>query len=304
MGFSINSNIKGSAMNTQYSTCLVCNSQFKIRKNKANKYCGMSCYRVAQKRGDYIGKKAQPIGKCLNCESDVYGSFSKKRCGEKSTYIFCNRLCYDNHRSKIKEINFNDCACCGKKLGFKKSHNYKTKYCNNDCRNEHNKSKDRNCISCGIWFSSLKWNTTAKRLVADNARKTCSNECYINNIKNNQERKDKISKAFTASKHPNWQGGSQLSRSNFRGYEWRRIRLDAIERDGFRCVHCGIDRESHFARYKCDFNVNHIKPFHQFGGKTELANKLSNLETLCKSCHTKADWKYRKENHIQLILGV
>lgn len=294
-------------MTNTHSTCAVCNSQFKTEKHKTNKFCGISCYRESQKRGDYIGTRENAAKHaCKECGARVFGkSMSTKRDGTQSTDIFCNRECYDKYRSKIKNDNFGECACCGKKLGFKRSHNYKTKYCDLLCKNEHKKSKDRHCISCGVWFSALKiFKDRGKKLVADNTRKTCSTECYINNIKNNQDRKDKISTAFTGKKHPNWQGGTALIRSGFRGYEWKNIRQEAIKRDRFKCNHCGIGRDEHYEKYNCDFNVNHIKPFFQFGGKTELANKLSNLETLCKSCHTKADWKYRKENQIQLGLGL
>ena len=195
------------------------------------------------------------------------------------------------------------CAGCDNEISRAHGHGTNAKYCSNDCKLNHKKSKDRHCISCGVWFSSLKWNNTIGRLVADNFRKTCSEECYINQIKTNQERKDKISQAFQGAKHPNWQGGSSfMSDRGFRGSNWQAIRYQIIERDGFKCVQCGIGREEHYKRYRCDFNVNHKKPFHQFGGKTELANKPSNLEALCKSCHTKADWQYRKSNQIQQIL--
>lgn len=291
-------------MNNAYSICITCEAQFKPKKGKSNNFCSIPCYRVHQRSGAYKSGSNRKHT-CKECGSQVVGkSLSTKRDGTKSNDIFCNRICYDEHRRKIKDNNFKNCAYCDKKLGFKESHNYNTKYCDNTCRLEDKKSKDRNCIHCGVWFSSLKWNTTIKRLVADNARKTCSTECYINNIKENKERKAKISKAFTAEKHPNWQGGLHACRSGFRGADWKNVRLKAIKRDGFKCVDCGINREDHFEKYGCDFNVNHIKPFFQFGGNTALANKLSNLETLCKSCHTKADWKYRKENQMQLGLGL
>lgn len=289
-------------MNAEHSTCLICNSQFKINKNKSNKYCGMACYRLAQKRGDYVQTKAKPTGSCLNCGMDVYKPLSRKRNGEKSENIYCNRSCYDSHRAKIKETPKSLCLNCNGPILLNATASATPKYCCWDCRNEHKKSKDRYCISCGVWFSSLKWNTTIKRLVADNARKTCSHECYIENIKTNKERKEKISNAFTGNKHPNWLGGSSyLDFGGFRGSNWQQIRRKVIERDGFKCLHCGIGRDEHKEKYKCDFNVNHKIPFHQFGGKNELANRLSNLETLCKSCHTKADWKYRKENQMQNV---
>lgn len=292
-------------MNEVHSTCIICNSQFTIRKNKANKFCGISCYRIHQKSGNYK-KGSSRVYNCKECNSTVVGrSKTSKRNGTQSNNIFCNRDCYDLHRKKIKEDNFKNCTNCGKKLGFKEGHNYNAKYCDSNCRFEYKKSKDRNCISCGVWFSSLKWNSSIKRLVADNFRKTCSHDCYIKNIKTDISRKEKISAAFIGSKHPNWQGGSSyLNKRGFRGADWKIVREKAIVRDKERCCGCGMNREDHFKKYNCDLNVNHIKPFYQFGGMTRNANKLNNLETLCRSCHTKADWKYRRENSIQLNLAL
>lgn len=286
-------------------TCIVCNSQFNFKAEKSNKYCGMACYRIAQKRGDYLGfREAKRKYKCSHCGSEVAGkSKSTTRNGGVSENIFCNRDCYDAFRSAIKNKPKGECLNCSVVLTNENTNNPNPKYCSNACKLEHKKSKDRYCISCGVWFSSLKWNRSAGRLVADNARKTCSEECYIEQIKTNKERKEKISNAFAGASHPNWQGGSSyLSDRGFRGSNWQMIRQQIIERDGFKCVRCGIGRTKHYERYHCDFNVNHKKPFHQFGGKTKLANKPSNLETLCKSCHTKADWQYRKANPIQQIL--
>jgi hypothetical protein len=55
----------------------------------------------------------------------------------------------------------------------------------------------------------------------------------------------------------------------------------------------------HLERFSMGLNVNHKTPFHQHTNKT-TANRLSNLEALCKSCHTKEDWKWRKTHPIQL----
>ena len=115
-----------------------------------------------------------------------------------------------------------------------------------------------------------------------------------------EARKEKISKAFTGPNHPNWQGGSH--KIDKRGAGWQRLRKQVTKRDSYKCCHCGIDRDQQFERYGRDFSINHIIPFHQ-SGNTIKANKLSNLETLCDSCHTKADWKYRKENPMQGVLN-
>lgn len=290
-------------MTVLYYNCLTCDKQTKAVKGKSNKFCSIDCYRVMQRSGAYK-KGSSRIHKCTNCGNTVVGvSKNKKRDGSQCDYIFCNRDCYDIYRSKIKAEIKGVCLNCNTEITKTMTSNRNPKYCGNICKLEHKKSKDRHCVSCGVWFSSLKWNSSAGRLVADNNRKTCSYQCQIQHIKTNQGRKEKISKAFSGANHPNWQGGSSyLDNRGFRGSNWKLIRSKVIERDNFKCLHCGMGQDEHKKKYGCDFNVNHKIPFYQFGGKTELANRLNNLETLCKSCHTKADWKYRKENQIQQIL--
>lgn len=66
-------------------------------------------------------------------------------------------------------------------------------------------------------------------------------------------------------------------------YEWRRVRMVVLKRDGRRCVCCGATPETGAV-----MNVDHIKP-----RKThpELALDESNLQVLCGECnHGKGNW--------------
>lgn len=56
---------------------------------------------------------------------------------------------------------------------------------------------------------------------------------------------------------------------------WPALRLQAKRRDGFRCVGCG-------ARGRLE--VDHVQPVRTH---PELAFDLSNLQTLCVSCHSR-----------------
>jgi 5-methylcytosine-specific restriction endonuclease McrA len=56
---------------------------------------------------------------------------------------------------------------------------------------------------------------------------------------------------------------------------WRALRLQALRRDGFRCVRCGGRRR---------LEVDHIKPVRTH---PELAFVLSNLQTLDAVCHSR-----------------
>ncbi len=75
-----------------------------------------------------------------------------------------------------------------------------------------------------------------------------------------------------------------------RGPNWTEMRRRARERDGYRCRHCGApEREDR------EHDVHHLRPFRDFGyapGENDhylLANELSNLVTLCRACHWRAD---------------
>jgi len=76
-----------------------------------------------------------------------------------------------------------------------------------------------------------------------------------------------------------WRGGC----IEYRGPNWPEQRAAALERDAYTCQHCNN---------KDDLDIHHIKPYQTFSNYLE-ANALENLVTLCKSCHTTADWEYR-----------
>jgi RNA-directed DNA polymerase len=61
-----------------------------------------------------------------------------------------------------------------------------------------------------------------------------------------------------------WNGRTEIS-------DWRNIRDEALERDGYQCTKCGS---------RGDLDVHHIKPRHNGGTDT-----LDNLITLCEKCH-------------------
>ena len=81
-----------------------------------------------------------------------------------------------------------------------------------------------------------------------------------------EERKRKISEAFTGEKHPNWKGGGL-----------RFWMLQAKVRDNYTCQICGNN----------DKDV--VEADHILAKKLrpDLAKELSNLLTLCANCHKK-----------------
>ena len=65
------------------------------------------------------------------------------------------------------------------------------------------------------------------------------------------------------------------SRASYGSARWRRVRRLAVERDGHRCVLCGSGDHPH---------VDHIDGQ---GLDGPHAFELSNLRTLCRSCHSR-----------------
>lgn len=57
---------------------------------------------------------------------------------------------------------------------------------------------------------------------------------------------------------------------------WKAIRLQALRRDGWKCVKCGASG----CRLECD----HIKPVRE---APELSYDLNNVQVLCVPCHSR-----------------
>lgn len=88
--------------------------------------------------------------------------------------------------------------------------------------------------------------------------------------------------ALSGPEHPAWKGGVSFPY----GKEWREKRSRAIERDDGECRACGISQETHREQEGRGLDVHHIRPARLFD-EDEEANRLGNLVTLCRSCHTR-----------------
>lgn len=70
------------------------------------------------------------------------------------------------------------------------------------------------------------------------------------------------------------------------GKSWSKQRERCLDRDSHKCQRCGITSEEHQETVGVDLHVHHITPAREFDDHKER-NKLSNLVTLCASCHIK-----------------
>lgn len=82
--------------------------------------------------------------------------------------------------------------------------------------------------------------------------------------------------------NPRWNGGKLY----YYGPNWDRQRRATLERDGYTCRRC----KKHQSELDHYLHVHHKIKFRTFGIKNfKKANSLSNLETLCAQCHSKAE---------------
>ena len=92
------------------------------------------------------------------------------------------------------------------------------------------------------------------------------------------KRYPKASKAKVGSKNPMWKGGIAGGLNRLRCLvEYKLWRKAVLDRDGYRCVWCGSDKQ---------LEVDHIKSMALY---PELRLAIDNGRTLCKSCHITTD---------------
>jgi len=84
--------------------------------------------------------------------------------------------------------------------------------------------------------------------------------------------------ALAGANNRNWKGGDDP----YYGPNWRAQQRNARYRDDYTCQRCGKTEQE----LSCKLDVHHVKPFQDFGSERHKeANALSNLVSLCRSCH-------------------
>ena len=77
--------------------------------------------------------------------------------------------------------------------------------------------------------------------------------------------------------------------NNYNNVEWRALRKEVLERDGYCCRSCGATKEeSGFS-----LEIHHIIPPK---GNKELFYDINNCVTLCKVCHARITQEEIREN--------
>lgn len=277
--------------------CEICNAAFQFNKHRVNRVCSRTCYRALQRSGEYKRGHGPdyPKAPCAHCGTEVQRIPAKCRDGRIADKVFCDRGCYDALRTGLMALRSKPCPRCNTEFIPKMNEIY----CGEMCWKEEKKAKPTNCLNCGCLFTSIYLQPKTGRYISKSSGRTCSASCHLAWIRNNEDRKIKIGKAFRGHLHPNWQGGkSQLNNVSGRGPNWQGQRQRALKKDKYRCVDCGLTQAGCISKYGRSLDVDHVVPFHNFNSYKK-ANALSNLQCRCASCHKRAE---SKRGMVQMVL--
>lgn len=166
---------------------------------------------------------------------------------------YCSKPCFNLAQTVYADIT---CPVCGNNFRPVKE----KKYCCKACATIGTRDRVvKHCSVCGQSFERSR--------IHSQSSKYCSRKC------------SGIGRSGVNS--PLWNGGHNW----FRGKNWGRQRDLARKRDGGICQICHARPK----RGQRKFGIHHITPYRLFDGDYITANDLSNLVTLCPSCHKKAD---------------
>lgn len=307
--------------------CRECGETYPARADEAeaSKYCSMDCLHEALRDqvacvcewcGDKFSEKRSRASKRRFCSAecrfdwqsdafcgDSHPNWSRitttcEHCGdsferaphrvERHETNFCSPECQtesdyrsgENHPEHVDRVTV-ECAWCGTDLDRKPSELSETgvEFCDYQCFGEwrseniagtdHHQYVERVTVDC-LWCGAEVERKPSQ--VRDNGRHFCGHDCHG----------EWRSENFQGEGHPRWKGGGHPKY----GPGWQSKRDKVRERDGFECQGCGLTESEHVEEHGTELHVHHIKPFRTFDSREE-ANKLSNLVTLCLSCHRK-----------------
>lgn len=251
-------------------------------KNRKQHYCSFECYR------QHVGNKITLI--CPQCDKQFERAPSQVKGREQ---CFCSRKCQMAWRSQNQKGDkwpgykkqAVPCSQCGKELLRAPSSIRERNFCDQICFSQ---------------WKSTQTGKKAPRWAGGMVQVSCST-CGkpLERPQNAIERSDRffcdlqcrgawMSANITGENHPMWKGGWW---PNY-GPNWDEQRVKARKRDGNKCQHCGMTQK----KLGKELDVHHIKPFRTYGYIPNVndnylqANELSNLTTLCPTCHHKAEW--------------
>ena len=150
------------------------------------------------------------------------------------------------------------------------------------------------CAICGAVFTPIKFRPAAGVFRAYTGRESCSAECaHVAKGRRTAKRMKDTRDQWVGPNNPMWTGACLRRNKSYRGPDWPQVAESMRKRDGYACRCCGMTQAEHEARWSQVLEVHHKMPFTEFTDYL-AANKPSNLITLCKICHMKADRAIRQ----------
>jgi len=204
--------------------------------------------------------------------------FVRKRADVRGKHKFCSRKCYGAWLSATRKRRAQTkvtCAYCGKqfwKWNYRideEKHNFCSKVCASKWLEERTPPGRIECVCevCGRTFKAARWHVENR-----GHGRFCSVECLAAYNANRMK----------AEGNPNWKGG--ISVPPYAYERFRPWRDKAVERDNRTCQMCGRTEEAGI-----HLEVHHIISVWEFEPDYQRAHYLSNLITLCRSCHAKVE---------------
>jgi 5-methylcytosine-specific restriction endonuclease McrA len=200
---------------------------------------------------------------------------------------FCSDSCESDWKSENRvgenHPNFSrvlvECAWCDTKLCRPKWRvkKFNSQFCDKKCKSNYYSAnpselheKNRVTVTCS-------WCGNSKEVIPAQATRSehhfCDPECkgkwWSGNV--------------SGESHPNWKGGYDP----YYGSNWERKRQEVRERDGYKCVLCGVTDGASKLIHGRELSVHHVMRINGFSNPTD-ANNLGNLMTLCAYCHQRA----------------
>lgn len=254
----------------------------KVLVDKVCEKCGSSFIatserRFCSRRCSNACKPPQKLtGVHLNCKHCGAEFYVQRRVFDRGTSAYCSKKCKGlatrgenspgwkpDKKKVVKKRNHHGekCINCNGDLAEGK------KFCSRKCRGAWDKKNhksslvERTCVVCQKKFY------VAPAVVGYGQGRMCSRLCF----------KTYASETWVGENNPKWRGGCK----RYYGPDWVKQRRLARKRDGYKCRRCGITQE----QLGKSLDVHHIVRFNDFDSHVD-ANKLSNLVSLCPSCHT------------------
>jgi 5-methylcytosine-specific restriction endonuclease McrA len=240
--------------------CKICEKKFETTPSKDQKYCSKKCAGIARTTSKEID--------CENCNKTITKEPNEIKRSENN---FCSPKCHNEHQRNMKECN----ECGAEYYGGGKNR----EFCSTKCfgKSKRVKKIEKECPECNE--ISLVYPHYSKK--HDNV--FCSSSCRSDWLEKN---------SLFATDNPNYKDGKY----NGFGSNWHKKREEALERDNYVCQNCSKTKEENGR----SLSVHHIKPRSEFiqneNTEVEESNKLSNLVTLCRGCHMKAEHNNIKFN--------